>query len=123
MKFALAPVTALVAVVYAQQPFTVDTPADAVQCQNEVIEWTGGAAPFEVDLGGVTDHKCYRIVSAANPNGPALVDLGEQQGTSVLWDTNVPAGTSVAIKVQDSQGDIAQTAPFTIQASDNNGCL
>ncbi|PPR03518.1 hypothetical protein CVT26_007916 [Gymnopilus dilepis] len=60
-------------------------------------------------------HQPQLVNPGNDPFGPALEDLGEQDGTSFVWDTNVASGTSVSFALKDSTGAIALTAPETVQ--------
>ena len=58
-----------------------------------------------------------RIIPGGEPGAAPIVNLGEIDGDSVEWDTNVAAGTSVQVEVRDSTGETVFSAPFTIQNS------
>ncbi|KAI0649680.1 hypothetical protein C8Q79DRAFT_339263 [Trametes meyenii] len=42
--------------------------------------------------------------------------------TSLVWKVNIAAGTSVNLKIEDSTGSLAQSAPFVIQPGEDD-CL
>ncbi|KAF9467061.1 hypothetical protein BDZ94DRAFT_1233249 [Collybia nuda] len=85
--------------------FVVNTPSNAVVCQPVLLTWTGGEAPYFLE-----------ITPANKPSGPALRDLGIQTGTQFTWIVDIAAGTAVGIFLRDSTGAIVQSAPFTINA-------
>jgi hypothetical protein len=59
----------------------------------------------------------------ANPTGAAVVDFGEQSGTSLTWKVNVDQGTSLGFTLRDSSGTTAQTAPFTVNPGADRSCV
>ncbi|KAL5480160.1 hypothetical protein ACEPAI_1430 [Sanghuangporus weigelae] len=113
MKFSTAQFPALLAAACAEAQLLINTPTNAVQCQPLSITWSGG-------VGKKVD---FVVVPGDQPSAPALVDLGQQAGTSLIWVVNVSAGTSIALEVTDSTGTIVQTAPFTVQNSSDSSCL
>ncbi|PAV19270.1 ser-thr-rich glycosyl-phosphatidyl-inositol-anchored membrane family [Pyrrhoderma noxium] len=120
MKYILSIATLLFAgTVTAQTPLVVNTPANAVQCEPVLLTWSGDSAPFLAVRFSV-----HILPLPGNDiEGAPLVDLGEQEGNSVIWEVNVPAGTSVDFVIKDSSGTEAFSAPFTIQPSDDSSCL
>ncbi|THU98470.1 hypothetical protein K435DRAFT_777455 [Dendrothele bispora CBS 962.96] len=92
-----------VATVAAQSALVINTPARLVEGQSALLTWSGGVAPYELS------------VQAGNAPGTTLEDLGKQDGTSFTWQVDIAAGTSVAIEVADSAGNVAQSAAVTIQ--------
>lgn len=76
----------------------------------------------------------FSVQPGNQPGAAALVDLGQQQGNSFTWTVNIAAGmclpsysfyfrlsivivgTSVGLSVRDSTGNIANSAPFNINA-------
>ncbi|KAH7915611.1 hypothetical protein BJ138DRAFT_1097709 [Hygrophoropsis aurantiaca] len=85
------------------QSFTINTPANVVECQPTLLQWSGGTAPYYLS-----------ILPGSAPTAAALEDLGQQNGTSVTWVANLPAGESIGLTLRDSTGATAQSAPFTI---------
>jgi hypothetical protein len=94
------------------QALTINTPPDAVECEPTLLTWSGGTPPYFLS-----------VTPGATPDGTALEDLGQQNGTSFSWNTNIAAGTSVDLTLRDNTGAIAQSAPFTIQAGATTACV
>ncbi|KAF8638325.1 hypothetical protein AX17_002345 [Amanita inopinata Kibby_2008] len=63
------------------------------------------------------------VLPGSDPSGQALVDLGQQQGTSFTWKVNVAAGTQIGLTIRDSNGSVAQTAPFSINSGSDSSCV
>lgn len=57
------------------------------------------------------------LLPSAQPSAPPLKDFGRQNGTSLTWTVDQPAGTSLRLMLRDSTGSVAQSAPFTVTAS------
>ncbi|EKM78752.1 hypothetical protein AGABI1DRAFT_85658 [Agaricus bisporus var. burnettii JB137-S8] len=95
------------------QSFTINTPANVAQCQPLQITWSGGNPPYFLTVN-----------PGSQPNGPPLVNLGEQNGTSFSWtQVNVQANTQIGFSLRDSSGAIAQTAAVTVNDSGDSSCL
>ena len=62
-------------------------------------------------------HSIYSLLPGGQPSATPLVDFGRQNGTSLTWTVNQPAGTSLGLTLRDSTGKVAQSAPFTVTAS------
>ncbi|KAG2147561.1 hypothetical protein DEU56DRAFT_784643 [Suillus clintonianus] len=105
MKFSVTFLALFIAGALAQ--FTINTPANVVECQPTLLAWSGGTAPYFLS-----------ILPGATPNGVALENLGQQNSTSVTWVCNIASGTSIGLTLRDSTGLTAQSAPFTV----NPGC-
>jgi hypothetical protein len=79
----------------------------------------------------------HSILPGGQPNAAPLLDLGEQTGTSTTWIVNIGAGTppfpfpffsskshidrkttgtSLGLTLRDTNGLVAQSAPFTVLA-------
>ncbi|KAG2146188.1 Endonuclease/exonuclease/phosphatase [Suillus bovinus] len=101
MKFSVSYLALFVASTLAQ--FTINTPANVVECQPTLLTWSGGTG---------------NILPGATPNGAAVENLGQQNSTSVTWVCNIQSGTSLGLTLRDSTGLTAQSAPFTV----NPGC-
>ncbi|KAG6873927.1 hypothetical protein C0995_008966 [Termitomyces sp. Mi166 len=63
------------------------------------------------------------ILPGSQPSAPALENLGQVQGNSFTWTVNIPAGTSIGLTLRDSTGNVVQSAPFTINAGNDNSCI
>ncbi|EIM91078.1 uncharacterized protein STEHIDRAFT_152753 [Stereum hirsutum FP-91666 SS1] len=96
----------------ARADFTIDTPASLVQCQAQQITWSQTTGPYNLI-----------VVSAADPCGDDLVDLGDHDGLSMTWTVNVAAGTEVLLALEDETGEEAWTGAVTVAASDDSSCL
>ncbi|KAH8826630.1 hypothetical protein DL96DRAFT_1288491 [Flagelloscypha sp. PMI_526] len=102
---------ALSAAVNAQNSFTINTPGSSVVCQPLLITWAGGAPPYILS-----------VVDGNNPTGAALEELGSQTGTSFTWKVNVNPG-KIGLKLIDSTGLTANTAPFDILTGSDTSCV
>ncbi|KAH7921038.1 hypothetical protein BV22DRAFT_1114618 [Leucogyrophana mollusca] len=102
MKSSFASLTLFLVGVLAQQ-FTINTPANVVECQPTLLAWSGGTPPYYLS-----------VLPGSSPTAAALENLGELNGTSVTWTVNQPAGTSLGLTLRDSTGATAQSAPFTV---------
>ncbi|KAI9304199.1 hypothetical protein BJ944DRAFT_164039, partial [Cunninghamella echinulata] len=94
------------------QQLTIKAPTNPVECQPLLITWTGGERPYILSLHPGNE-----------PDAPAIVNFGQQNGTSLTWNVNVKAGTSVGLTIRDSTGVTAQSAPFEINAGPDKSCL
>ncbi|PAV16072.1 hypothetical protein PNOK_0769200 [Pyrrhoderma noxium] len=115
-------VTLLAAVGINAQDLTINTPASPVQCLPLLLSWTGGTAPYFL-IGFMYRLSILTDVSILLPSASPLVDLGEQQGTSVTWIVNIAAGQQVGLQIRDSTGLVQNSAPFTIQNSSDSSCV
>ncbi|KJA19469.1 hypothetical protein HYPSUDRAFT_887602 [Hypholoma sublateritium FD-334 SS-4] len=111
MKSFFAPlaVVAFVASTVSAQTFTINSLTNVVVCLPTLITWTGGTPPYFLV-----------ILPAGQPSAAALVDLGEQQGNSVTWLTNLGVGVSAFLNLRDNTGALAQSASFTVLAGGNS---
>jgi len=115
MKFAFTAALAAVAFVQSvvgQASITINTPANVVVCQPILLTWSGGTAPYFLS-----------ILPGSQPSAPALVDFGRQNGTSLTWKVNVAVGTSIGLTLRDSNGLVAQSAPFTVNNGTDTTCV
>jgi len=110
MKTTFASLALFVAGVLAQ--FTINTPANVVECQPTLITWSGGVAPYFLS-----------ILPGGSPTAAALEDLGQMNTTSVTWTCNIQAGVSLGLTLRDSSGAVAQSAPFTVNPGSSTSCL
>ncbi|KAI0634436.1 hypothetical protein C8Q77DRAFT_1073025 [Trametes polyzona] len=103
MRFAISCIlAALATAALAVDPLVVDTPTESRQCETTHITWTGGVAPFRVrrKFDGISQDR---------------EQLQEHEFDWIV--TNVPAGTVVTIEIDDAEGAVAESAPFTVQPS------
>jgi len=109
-RLATAAILAITAA--AQDGFTINTPSNVVVCQPILLSWTGGTPPYFLT-----------VHDGNNPTGPAIQDLGQQDGTSFTWTVNIAAGTSIGLAVRDSTGASVQSASFPINSGSSTDCL
>lgn len=95
-----------------ESDLAVVTPRTLVQCNNTLLKWSGGFAPYYVF-----------IVPGSDPDGPILEDLGEQDDTNVTWRVNLSAGTSVVLAIRDSEAVSIQSDAVQIRNSTDSSCL
>jgi len=91
---------------------TVNSPASLTQCVPVALGWNAGTAPYFVAIIPGGD-------SAASP----LQDLGQQTGNSYTWTPALAAGTSITVRVSDSNGDVNYSSQVTIMAGSSTDCL
>ncbi|KAG2066652.1 hypothetical protein BDR04DRAFT_1106311 [Suillus decipiens] len=111
MKSSVVSLALFVAGALAQ--FTINTPVNVVECQPTLLTWSGGISPYYLTVVHLP---------GATPNGVALENLGQQNGTSVTWICNIASGQSIGLTLRDSSGSIAQTAPFTVNPGSSTSC-
>ncbi|OBZ72610.1 hypothetical protein A0H81_07934 [Grifola frondosa] len=97
-----------VAGVAAQGTFMINTPNNPPQCVNVQFTWTGGVPP---------------ILPGSQPNAAALEQFSNLTGTSLTWNTNIAAGTSLGLTIVDSTGDTKQSGTFTVEPGPDSSCL
>lgn len=105
-------VFALVPIFAHCQDLSINTPSDAVVCQPLLITWSGGVPPYHL-----------YILPGNQPNAAPLEDLGVQSGTSCTWVVNLAPSTSIGLRLRDSKGAVAESAPFTIQPGPDGSCI
>ncbi|KAG1886977.1 hypothetical protein F4604DRAFT_1225027 [Suillus subluteus] len=134
MKYSVVSLLLFVAGTLAQ--FTINTPANVVECQPTLLAWSGGTAPYYlvsntlvtwlsvIDPRRILFYFLLHRASypGASPNGVALENLGEQNSTSVTWICNIASGTSLGLTLRDSTGLTAQSAPFTVNPGSSTSC-
>ncbi|CUA68541.1 hypothetical protein RSOLAG22IIIB_03579 [Rhizoctonia solani] len=98
--------SALIVAVLAQADPSINTPASLVQCQPVQITWNASKQPISL--------RCAINVLPINGGqiGTApFVEFAQLQGNSYTWVVNVHQGTSVTLRLQDSQGVFAYSGP------------
>ncbi|KAF8199611.1 hypothetical protein BJ912DRAFT_949665 [Pholiota molesta] len=110
--FASLSVVASLAAVVSAQTFTINSIQNVVVCEPTLITWTGGQAPYFLS-----------ILPAGQPNASPLVDLGQQNGSSVTWLANLGVGTSGFLDLRDNTGVLAQSGTFTVLTGSNTTCV
>jgi hypothetical protein len=109
-SISIASVALFVAGALAQ--FTINTPSNVVECQPSLISWSGGTAPYYLS-----------VLPGASPNGAAIESFPATNSTSLTWTVNIASGTSIGLTLRDTNGDVAQTAPFSINPGSSDTCL
>ncbi|KAL5525809.1 hypothetical protein ACEPAG_7146 [Sanghuangporus baumii] len=110
MQFHLVSLFAIIAAIgVAAQNLQINTPTNIVQCLPQLITWSGGQGPY--------------FVPGGQPGAAALVDFGQQNGTSLTWVVNIPAGTSIGLTIRDQSGTVANSAPVNVGSSSDSSCL
>lgn len=110
--FGKAFVTLALAAVALAQELRVNSPASLIQCQPALLTWTGGQSPYFV-----------AAIPGGQPSAAALKDFGQQTGTQLTWNVDLPAGTSVTIKITDASGAVNYNSAVTIQEGSSSSCL
>jgi len=90
--------------------FAVNSPV-LNQCESAKITWEATKGPYDLV-----------IVSAANPCGDALAEVGEFNKTWTDWTVNIAAGTVVQISLVDADDDEAWSRNITVGAG-SAACL
>ncbi|KJA19445.1 hypothetical protein HYPSUDRAFT_189856 [Hypholoma sublateritium FD-334 SS-4] len=91
--------------------FAISSPA-LVQCQNATISWEPTKGPYNLI-----------VVSAANPCGDALVEVGDFSTTLISWKASLAAGTTVQLSLLDASDNEAWSKNITVGASSDASCL
>jgi len=110
--FCVATTLLAAASVYAQGSFSINTPSNVVVCQPILIQWSGGTSPYFLS-----------VLPGNDPTGTALESLGTFNGTSFSWKVNIAAGTAIGLTLRDSNGNLAQTASFTVNPGTDTSCV
>jgi hypothetical protein len=87
-------------------PLTVNTPTSVQACLPVAISWTGGTPPVYVSL-----------INGGDPTSPILKDFGSQSDSSLTWQVDQPAGSSLTVQIRDSKGKLNYSDKFTVQPS------
>ncbi|KZT55234.1 hypothetical protein CALCODRAFT_518847 [Calocera cornea HHB12733] len=109
---ALLAVTALCGLSLAQSSLLVLTPAAVVTCQDTLLAWGGGQAPFYVS-----------IIPGGQVSAQPIESFPATSASNIDWLVNLAAGTSISIQVTDAAGWIAYSSPVTVQAGTSTSCL
>ncbi|BEI86055.1 hypothetical protein CcaverHIS002_0603420 [Cutaneotrichosporon cavernicola] len=97
----------------AQASFSIITPPALVTCQPARLSWTGGVPPYILS-----------IIPGGQTGAAALQDINNNIDVmAYTWNTNVVGGTYLTFKLVDKNGDIAYSAPLTVQAGSSTDCL
>lgn len=90
----------------------VNTPASLTVCQPTLLSWTGGQAPYFLS-----------IIPGGQASAAALKDFGSQSDNQETWNVDLPAGTSITVKLTDSTGNTVYSSPVTIGEGSSTSCL
>jgi len=101
----------LVAFVRAAAPI-INTPTGVDQCEPSQLSWSGGVAPYFVS-----------IIPGGQPGATPLVSFAQTSATSMTWNVNIQAGTSITLQIKDSTGAINYSQAVTIGAGTSSACL
>ncbi|KAH9945451.1 uncharacterized protein BXZ73DRAFT_73597 [Epithele typhae] len=115
MKSFSAPLVALALCVAgaSAQSFLINTPVPPpVQCVTSQLSWTGGEAPFFL-----------QIVPGGIPGAAALQQYSNLQASPFTWTTNISAGTSLGLSLTDHSGATVQSGTFQIASGPDSSCL
>lgn len=90
----------------------INTPASLTVCQPTLLSWSGGQAPYFLS-----------VIPGGQASAAALKDFGEQTDNQETWNVDLPAGTSITLKLTDSTGNTVYSSPVTIGAGTSTSCL
>ncbi|KAI0349889.1 hypothetical protein OH77DRAFT_1414057, partial [Trametes cingulata] len=91
----------------------VDTPPQPpVQCASFDYAWHGTSSPFT-----------FSIITGDSPDGTPVESFSEISGPAFRWDSDVAAGTTIFIKIEDATGASATTGSLAVQNSSDDSCL
>ncbi|GAA6004640.1 uncharacterized protein JCM10292_005701 [Rhodotorula paludigena] len=114
MKFTISAVavSALALASSAAAQVTINTPPPLYTCQNALLSWSGGQAPYyvRVNQGGSTTNTLETIQNGVD-------------STSYSWQVNQPAGTSVTLAITDGSGQTNYADAVTIQDGGDTSCI
>ncbi|KAJ2914055.1 hypothetical protein MD484_g6354, partial [Candolleomyces efflorescens] len=91
--------------------FAVNNPT-LTQCDTAKISWQKTQGPYNVI-----------VVSANDPCGEPLVEIGDFEGSSIQWKTIIPADTIVQVSIADASDDEAWSGNITVGRSTDSSCL
>ncbi|KAI0661470.1 hypothetical protein C8Q70DRAFT_657982 [Cubamyces menziesii] len=114
MRFFLstAALVALAQMVLAQAGPKINTLTSPTQCVPVQFTWEGGSPPYYLSL-----------VPGGQPSAPALKQFPVQNGNSMTWVVDLPAGTSFSSSLRDSTGAQAFSDIQTVQPNSDSSCL
>lgn len=99
------------------------------QCKTTHVTWTGGKGDEHPQLH-VTMAKSrpsniapFTVDAIRESNSDILAHLGEHNGTSTSWNTNVKAGTNVVLRMTDPLGQISWSNSIIVGKSSDSSCL
>lgn len=90
----------------------INTPASLTVCQPTLLSWSGGQAPYFLS-----------VIPGGQASAAPLKDFDQQSDTSETWTVDIPAGTSITLKLTDSTGNTVYSSPVTISEGSSTSCL
>jgi hypothetical protein len=90
----------------------INTPASLTTCVPTLLSWTGGQAPYFLS-----------IIPGGQASAASLKDFDQQSDNQETWNVDLPAGTSITVKLTDSTGNTVYSSPVTIGAGSSTSCL
>ncbi|KAF8149850.1 hypothetical protein B0H34DRAFT_163995 [Crassisporium funariophilum] len=113
MKFSTAATTiALVSLAPGIFSLTVNTPSSMVECQPQLFTWTDGTPPYYLT-----------IIPGGQASAAPIKSFDTQNGNSITYLCDIPAGTPVTIAVKDSTGAQAFSDIVNVQKGNDDSCL
>ncbi|KAI0749306.1 hypothetical protein C8Q80DRAFT_1161231 [Daedaleopsis nitida] len=109
---------ALLVVGVSAQDFTINTPNPPTQCVPTQFHWTGGTCELFL-----YSENTQNISPGGVPGATAFQQYTGLTGTSFTWSTNLTAGTSFGLTLTDANGQVAQSAPVSVQSGPDSSCL
>ncbi|KAI0749589.1 hypothetical protein C8Q80DRAFT_1162781 [Daedaleopsis nitida] len=104
---------ALFQVVVAQSASPqINTVMNAVQCEPVQFTWQGGSPPFYLSL-----------IPGEHAAATAYRQFPVQNGNSMTWKVDLPAGTTFTSSLKDSTGEQAFSDIQTVQDGPDSSCL
>ncbi|KAJ3893254.1 hypothetical protein GG344DRAFT_75138 [Lentinula edodes] len=95
----------------AAAQLTIQTPS-MTTCEPVDLTWSSTTGPYNLIM-----------VSPDDPCGDALVDLGDQDGTSVSWTPNVAPGTQLELSLVDANDEEAWSGTITVAQGSDTSCV
>ncbi|KAL1744109.1 hypothetical protein HDZ31DRAFT_82918 [Schizophyllum fasciatum] len=107
MKFLIAAASLIAAV----QALTINTPSSLTTCQPSLISWSDGTPPY------------YLTILPGGQTSGTLKSFDQTDSTSVTWNVDIAADTSVTLAIKDSTGQQQYTQAVTITKGSDDSCV
>lgn len=108
----LTAVFTIVAAAAVSAQGVINTPASLTQCVPTSLSWTVTNGPFYLS-----------IIPGSQPSAAPLFDFGQVMASPVTWPVNITAGTSIGLKLVDSQGNPFYSEAVTIMPGTSDSCI
>lgn len=108
----LTAVFTIVAAAAVSAQGVINTPASLTQCVPTSLSWTVTNGPFYLS-----------IIPGGQPSAIPLYDFGQVMASPVTWPVNITAGTSIGLKLVDSQGAPFYSEAVTIMPGTSDSCI